>query len=151
MPVGFEEKPGYTHRNATEADMQTTGLCRYLSEDGTALMSDPQDIWRMPTTDEIVRSLVRRGENAGCTLRGFQQRIGDRGTLQADCAVQPNKDAPLWDPDASPIYYYSGQEYNEVSAWYVPYTGGGPYGGAISHQTKSAGNPRHGFRCVRQP
>jgi hypothetical protein len=146
-PVGFEEKPGYVHRNATEADMQNTGLCRYLCEDGTALMSEPQDIWRMPTTDEIVRSLVRRGESAGCTLRGAQ----DGGIPQADCAVQPNKDTPLWDPDASPIYYYSGQEYNKDSAWYVPYTGGGLYGGAISHQIKSAGNSRHGFRCVRQP
>ncbi len=142
-PHGYGDKPGYEGRNATQSDMQLTGLCRYLNESGTALMSEPQDIWRMPTTDEIVRSLVRGGENAGCSWDGQSP--------QAECTVQPNKDAPLWDPDASTIYYYSGDEYDQLSAWYVPYTGGGLYGGAIALQSKSGGNPRHGFRCVREP
>ena len=69
-PVGFEDKPGYEGRHATQEDMETTGLCRYLSEDGTVLMAEPQDIWRMPSSDEIVRSLVQGGENAGCAWDG---------------------------------------------------------------------------------
>jgi hypothetical protein len=142
-PVGFGEKSGSRGYNATEADMQITGLCRYLSEDGSTLMDEPQDFWRMPTTDEIVRSLVRSGENAGC--------IWDGRSGNAECQVQPNKDSPLWDPNASSIYYYSGDEYNENYAWYVPYTGGGLYGGAIGAQPKDGGNSRHGFRCVRAP
>jgi len=142
-PVGYGEKPGFQNRNATETDMRTTGLCRYLSKDGLSLMAEPQNIWRMPTTDEIVRSLVRGGENAGCTWDGHSDK--------ADCSRQPNKDTPLWDPDASPIYYYSGEEYDDHSAWYVPYTGGGLYGGMIGAQSKNGGNARHGFRCVREP
>ena len=140
-PVGFGNKPGYEDGDATAADMQTTGLCRYLSEDGTTLMAEPQDIWRMATTDEIVRSLVRGGENAGCTWDGEAE--------SADCEREPNKDTPLWAPDESPIYYWSADEYDEEEAWYVPYTGGGRYGGRISYQPKNWGNPRHGYRCVR--
>jgi hypothetical protein len=141
-PAGVGHKPDQD-RHATVKDMQTTGLCRYLSQDGTTLMAKPQDIWRMPTTDEIVRSLVRGGQNAGCTWDG------ESGT--ADCIRQPNKDTPLWAPDQEPIYYWSADQYDQQSAWYVPFTGGGRYGGAISHQPKNWGNPRHGYRCVREP
>jgi hypothetical protein len=142
-PVGFGEKIKTQGRNATEADMQATGLCRYLSGDGSTLMAESQNIWRMPTTDEIVRSLVRSGEIAGC--------VWDGQSGSAECQVQPNKDAPLWNPDASTIYYYSGEEYAQDSAWVVPYTGGGLYGGVIGAQSKNGGNSRHGFRCVREP
>jgi hypothetical protein len=142
-PVGFDDKPGYEDRSATSEDMEATGLCRYLSEDGSSLMTEPQDIWRMPTADEIVRSLVRGGENAGCTWDGE--------SWEADCDRQPNKDTPLWASDEQPIYYWAADEYDEEMAWYVPFTGGGKYGGAISYQPKDWGNPRHGYRCVREP
>jgi hypothetical protein len=104
-PVGFGDKPGYENRYATAEDMETTGLCRYLSQDGTTLMAEPQDIWRMPTTDEIVRSLVRGGENAGC--------VWDGDSDSATCERQPNKDTLLWAPDEEPIYYWSADEYDE--------------------------------------
>jgi len=142
-PVGFEDKPGYENRHAIKEDLETTGLCRYLSRDGTTLMNEPQDIWRMPTTDEIVRSLVRGGKNAECTWDGE--------TGNAECIRQPNKDTPLWAPDEEPIYYWTADEFDEESAWYVPFTGGGRYGGVISYQPKDWGNPRHGYRCVREP
>jgi hypothetical protein len=129
--------------HATEGDMQATGLCRYLSADGRTLMPEPQDVWRMPTTDEVVRSLVRRGESAGCAWDGASTR--------AECERQPNKDTPLWAPDEAPIYYWTGDEHDEDEAWYVPYTGGGLYGGMVDHQPKSWGNARHGFRCVKAP
>ena len=144
-PVGIhsERKLASEEAHATGVDMETTGLCRYLSQDGTTLMSEPQDIWRLPTADEVVCSLVRRGENAACTWDGE--------SLTADCREQPNKDSPLWAADESPIYYWTADEYDETSAWYVPYTGGLKYGGLITHQPKSWGNSRHGFRCVREP
>jgi hypothetical protein len=127
--------------HANQADMQANGLCRHLSADGTTLVDQPQGIWRMPTADETVRSLVRGGASAGCTWDG-------RST-SANCQGQPNKDAPLWAPDEAPIYYWAADEYGAEEAWYVPYTGGGLYGGMIDHQPKNWGNARHGFRCVR--
>ncbi|MFC2001584.1 hypothetical protein ACFLUZ_03650 [Chloroflexota bacterium] len=137
-PVGFGEKPGYEDRNATTEDMNTTGLCVYLSEDGLSIMNEPQYIWRMPTVDEIIRSLVRHGENAGCTWDGKSK--------QANCQILPDKDTPLWTPDWSPIYYWAADEYDEHRAYYVSYNGKG-----INHQPKSWGNQRHGYRFVREP
>jgi len=142
-PVGFGARPGDGGRHATAHDMATTGLCRYLSADGLTLVTEPQDVWRLPTADEIVRSLVRHGENAGCTWDG---RSG-----QAECGVPPDKETPLWDPDMFPPYYWSADEYDAESAWYVPYTGGSVWSGAIGSQPKSWGNVRHGYRCVREP
>jgi hypothetical protein len=118
--------------------MNTTGLCVYLSEDGLTIMNEPQYIWRMPTVDEIVRSLVRHGENAGCTWDGNSGR--------ANCQVLPDKETPLWAPDWAPIYYWAADEYNEREAYYVSYNGKG-----INHQPKSWGNQRHGYRFVRDP
>jgi hypothetical protein len=143
VPVGLEDKPGYEDRDATADDMEITGLCRYLGEDGLTLMTEPRNIWRMPTADEIVRSLVRDGEHADCTWDGESQ--------SAICKVTPDKETPLWIPGQLPIYYWAADEYGEHEAWYIPYTGGHPMGGPISHQPKSWGNPRHGYRCVREP
>ncbi len=47
-PAGFGTKPGYEDRDATIEDMNATGLCVYLSEDGLTVMDEPQYIWRMP-------------------------------------------------------------------------------------------------------
>jgi len=134
-PVGFGKKPGYTNRNATAADMDSTCLCRYLSADGLTLMDTPQNIWRMPTVDEIVRSLVHHGENAGCEWDGTSER--------ANCDQRPDKETPLWAPNWSPIYYWAADEYDSSEAYYVSFNG------RISQQPKTWGNPRHGFRCVR--
>ncbi len=144
-PVGILHVPKWEDqgRHAAQADMAATGLCRYLSADGTTLMAEPQDIWRMPAAEEVVRSLVRGGKSAGCTWDGT--------STQAKCVEQPNKDTPLWAPDEAPIYYWTADEYDQESAWYVPYTGGLRYGGAIDRQPKDWGNSRHGFRCVREP
>jgi hypothetical protein len=116
--------------------MATTSICQYLSEDGLTLMTEPQGVWRMPTTEEVVRSLVLRGENAGCSWNG--------DTGWAECPVQPDKETPLWAPDQAPIYLWTADEAaREGYAYYVSYNG------AVGSQPKSWGNPRHGYRCVR--
>ncbi len=135
-PVGLGEKPGLQDVHATAQEMATTGLCRYLRADGLSLSDEPQNIWRMPTTDEIVRSLTRHGENAGCVWDGRSER--------ADCRVTPDKETPLWAPDLYPIYYWSADEFSLDEAYYVNYQG------RIGHQRKDWGNPRHGYRCVRE-
>lgn len=137
-PLGLGSKPAEEGRDASARDMQLTGLCRYLSEDGSELMEEPQGFWRMPGTDEIVRSLVRDGSHAGCAWDGVSQ--------SARCAVTPDKETPLWVPGWSPIYYWSADEYDEREAYYVSYNGS-----IISYQPKSWGNPRHGYRCVGEP
>ncbi len=126
--------------DASTAEMEATGLCRYLSADGLALLDVPQDIWRMPTVDEIVRSLVRDGQNAGCTW--------DRGSDFAKCAVMPDKEMPLWDPQQLAIYYWASwwPDSGTPEAYYVNYSGS-----AVATQPKGWANPRHGFRCVKEP
>ena len=122
---------------ATEADMGATGLCAYLTEDGTALSETPLYIWRMPTVDELARSLSLHNENAGCTWSGE--------TGEMDCMLRPDKETPLWAPDQQPVYLWSADAYDEDDAYYVSYTG------FVSHQPKTWGNPRHGYRCVKEP
>jgi hypothetical protein len=139
----MDDKPGYgwqddgTWVSATAEDMQTYNVCRYLNEDGTKLLDEPQDNWRMPTTDELVRSLGRHGENAGCTWNG---KIG-----RATCDVHPDKESPLWASDKAPIYYWSIDEYDERNGYFVSYNA------YVNRTYKNSGNPRHSYRCVREP
>ena len=142
-PVGLADKVGYGRQEdgwvfAAENDMEATCLCRYLSEDGTVLMDEPQDAWRMPTTDELVRSLVRDGANAGAIWTGAVGRFvpSDR---------PPDKESPLWAPDQSVIYYWSAESYDEDEALFVSYNG------MVNVTRKTSGNPRHGYRCVKEP
>ena len=135
-PLGLDPDK-FTTTHADELDMQTTGVCAYLSEDGTSLEDHPVNIWRMPTTDELARSLSRHDQNAGCTWDGE--------TGEMDCAIRPDKETPLWAPDQQPVYLWSADEYDADDAYYVSYTG------FVSKQPKDWGNPRHGYRCVRAP
>ncbi len=145
-PVGLVEKSGYGRQSdeyqtpvyATAGDMAQTNLCLYLSADGLTLLDEPQQIWRMPTTDELIRSLVRHGENAGC-------RWQDEFARQVDCEVTPDKESPLWVVDQSVIYYLSSDSYNEERGYFVAYNG------SVNATNKLGGNPRHGYRCVREP
>jgi hypothetical protein len=142
-PVGMNDKPGYGHTEAGtifagQDEMALYNLCLYLNAAGDQLMDTPQDIWRMPTTEELVLSLVRHGENAGC---GWPVEIGQR----AECVTRPDKESPLWATDMAPIYYWSADSYNEEDGYFVAYNG------TVNTAYKLGGNPRHGYRCVRVP
>ncbi len=145
-PVGLEDKPGYGRQGegyetivfATEEDMGRTSLCHYLSADGTTLLDEPQDIWRMPTTDEVVRSLVRHGASAGCAWQGELRQ-------QVACEVQPDKESPLWATDQPAIYYWTADAHSEDRGMFVAYNG------MVNATYKLGGNPRHSYRCVREP
>jgi len=136
-PAGMKTGDDLPVGHATQRDMDQTGLCRYLDASGERLMPTPQNIWRMPTTDEVVRSLVHRGQNAGCIWDGLSNK--------AQCSLTPDKETPLWAPDQPPIYMWSGEEASAEKAYYVSYNGW------VRTQPKSWGNPRHGYRCVREP
>lgn len=144
-PAGLEDKPGYGREEAsaaivfaTDEDMARTNLCRYLSADGKTLLDEPQDIWRMPTTDEVVRSLGRHGTNAGCTWQGEIRQ-------QVKCDVLPDKESPLWATDRPVIYYWTVDSYSQDRAYFVAYNG------TVNATYKLGGNPRHGYRCVKEP
>ncbi|MGD8821499.1 MAG: hypothetical protein PVG63_00215 [Anaerolineales bacterium] len=142
-PIGLDEKPGYGHTQdgtvfAGQEEMDRYNLCRYLNEEGDALLDTPQDIWHMPTTEELVRSLARHGQNAGCE---WPVEVGHR----ADCDIQPDKESPLWAADMAPIYYWSADSFNQEDAYFVAYNG------TVNTAYKLGGNPRHGYRCVREP
>ncbi len=122
--------------HATEKDMLNNGLCAFLDESGKHLMPEAQYIWRMPTVDEMARSLSLHNQNAGCAWDG------DVGRL--NCEIYPDKETPLWAPDQPPVYYWAANAFNEVDAYYLSYSA------YISHQPKNWGNPRHGYRCVKE-
>jgi hypothetical protein len=135
-PAGLKTARETGGRHATAEDMARTGLCGYLDAEGTALMPEPPHVWRMPTADEFVRSLTRSGRAAGCSWNGQRGRM--------TCARQPDKETPLWNPDDPPIYMWTSEQ-SATDAWFVNYQA------FVSHQPKGFGNPRHGYRCVREP
>jgi hypothetical protein len=140
-PVGLGDKPGLAPQRrtgdafATAEQMRATNLCRYLSEDGSRLLDQPQGVWRMPTTGEVVRSLGRHGRNAGCTWNG------KLGFMQ--CERRPDKESPLWAGDVPVIYYWTADSHSDRIGVFVAYNG------AVNATYKPGGNPRHGYRCVK--
>ena len=90
--------------------------CRYLSEDGMMLMDTPQDIWRLPTVEEAVRSMMRHNENAG--------GVWDADTEKATYEKKPDKETPLWDPHSQIIYYWVAGGAGEERAYIIVYDGG---------------------------
>jgi hypothetical protein len=145
-PVGMGEKSGYgkegevgkTRVFAGDLEMNQTNLCLYLDIDGTLLLDEPQNIWRMPTTDEVIRSLSRHGENAGCQWSG---QVPER----AACDILPDKESPLWATDVPVIYYWTAESFNDREGYFVAYNG------SVNTTIKLGGNPRHGYRCVKEP
>lgn len=142
-PVGLGEKPGYgrrvdSTRYATAADMIEHNLCLFLESDGLTLAAAPVHIWRMPTTAEVVGALVHHGDSASCLWQGEFGR-------EVTCSTTPDKESPLWATDVSVIYYWTADSYNDPRGYYVSFNG------FVNAENKLGGNPRHGYRCVREP
>jgi len=112
------------------------GLCGHLSEDGLSLAATPIRAWRLPTVDEVLRSLTRGGTNAGCTS-------WDARSHHATCARPPDKETPLWAPDQPPIYYLTSTTAGEHHVLTVNYTAG------ITPHRRLATGRGVGYRCVK--
>ena len=128
--------PGWTREGLVSWD-EAARRVRYLTADGTALAETPQDIWRLPSREEVVRSLTRGGRNAGGTW--------DSETDRASYERRPDKESPLWDQYAPLIYLWTAEEQNQELAWIVVYHGG------VYSKPKDVGSPSFGFRAVRDP
>ena len=144
-PVGFDDKEGWGKNDetgetvfATQVMMDEMNVCLFLNEEGTEVMADVQGIWRMPTVDELVGSLGRHGENAGCVW------AGEMG-VQVACDVRPDKESPLWATDVPVIYYWAAEESSTLEGYFVAFNG------TVNDAYKLGGNPRHGYRCVKEP
>lgn len=111
--------------------------CAHLGEDGFAVSSHPEHIWRLPTVEEAVRSMARHGENS--------HGVWDAQAAAATYQTTPDKESPLWDPHSQVIYWWTATEIDAEHAYIVVYDG------KVWARTKELGPAYLGFRCVREP
>jgi hypothetical protein len=109
--------------------------CRHLSADGARLCDQPQNVWRLPTADEAVRSMARHGRNCGGAW--------DAASGRAAYRVTPDKESPLWDTRSPVIYWWLATEADEQSAYIIVYDG------KAWPRRKSARWGYLGFRAVK--
>lgn len=108
--------------------------CAKLDKSGVVLQDTQVHIWRLPTKDEIIRSLTRDNKN----VLGM---INEEG--RAEYQTQPDKETPLWDPYSPIIYYWTSDLKNEQSAYLVAYNG------YMLNRQKNSGADYQGYRCVK--
>ncbi len=106
--------------------------CARLDEEGTRLQ-EAKNIWRLPTKEEIVRSMTRKDKNS----KGY---IDDEGTAMYE--VKPDKETPLWNPHSQVIYYWTNESKGD-RAYLVAYNG------YILSRIKNSGPEYQGYRCVK--
>ena len=112
-------------------------VCKYLSEDGLTMMEEEQNIWRLPTVDEMVRSMMLHGKNAG--------GLWDSSTQKASYDVTPDKESPLWDVHSKVIYYWSSDvSINDHNRAYIIV-----YHGGVFDRLKTEGQDYLSFRAVK--
>jgi hypothetical protein len=128
--------PGWT-RDGNVTWEEARKRARHLTEDGSSLADEPQDVWRLPTRQELVCSLTRRNQNAG--------GIWNQELQRANYQRKPDKESPLWDPLAPLIYLWTSEEASNDQAWIVVYHGG------VYAKNKHLGASSLGFRAVREP
>lgn len=109
--------------------------CQYLSEDGLTLTLESQDIWRLPTVDEAVRSMALHGQNSG--------GIWNAETAEATYETTPDKESPLWFVYSQVIYWWTATEVDEEWAYMIVYDG------KVWTRQKDFSPDYLGFRCVR--
>jgi len=110
-------------------------VCRYLTADGTSIASTPQDIWRLPTVEEAVRSMSRHGANC--------QGVWNASSGEASFATEPDKESPLWNPYSPIIYWWTSSEPSASRAYSVDFNG------QVYSRNKDSNLGSQGFRAVK--
>ncbi len=128
--------PGWLDKGTTWDEAQR--ICKYLSEDGTEIMEEEQNIWRLPTVDETVRSMMLHGQNAG--------GVWDPSERKAVYERTPDKESPLWDVHSKVIYYWTSDTstQDERKAYIIVYHGG------VYEKKKIDGQSYLSFRAVKK-
>jgi len=105
--------PGWPNHSVDWEKARQT--CLHLSEDGKTLMKTPQNIWRLPTVEEAVRSMARHGRNSGGEWDAKKERAKYR--------IKPDKESPLWDTTSQIIYWWTSTEKDENTVYVIIYNG----------------------------
>lgn len=129
---GFPTRGGKTWEEAASQ-------CRHLSaEDGVTLTDAPQNVWRLPTVEEAVRSASRHNKNSG--------GIWNDETKTASYDLAPDKESPLWNVNSMVIYRWTATEADDQRAFMIVYSG------KVSARDKRSAPPAYfAFRCVKEP
>jgi hypothetical protein len=109
--------------------------CRWLGQDGQTLATGPQDIWRLPTVDEAVRSMALHGENS----RG----VWNQTTARTEYERRPDKEFPLWDQYSPVIYWWTATQVDAEKAYIIVYDG------RVWERIKGLDMGSLAFRCVK--
>jgi hypothetical protein len=132
--VWAPEGPGWP-REGIEWD-EAVRRCRYLTEDGLSLSVEPQDIWRLPSADEAVRSMHRHGKHCGGQWDGK--------SAFPKYAVKPDKETPLWNVHSNVIYWWTGTEIDKDHAYMICYNG------QVRSRKKTWAPSYFAFRAVKE-
>jgi len=112
-------------------------ICRHLTADGKSVAGTPQDVWRLPTMEEVVRSMTRHGTNCG--------GIWDRINARASYSTKPDKESPLWNPYSPIIYWWTSSAHDRGRAYCIDFNGN------VYDRDKQSTMGSQGFRAVRNP
>jgi hypothetical protein len=126
--------PGWPSRSAGWEEAKK--ICRYLSGDGKSIASTPQDIWRLPTVEEAVRSMTRHGRNCS--------GVWNPKTERAEYKIKPDKESPLWDTTSQIIYWWTSTEKDENKVYSIVYNG------SVWNIDKDWRIGSRGFRAVKE-
>jgi hypothetical protein len=130
--------PGWPEQgNQTLEDAEK--IVSRLTDDGLSVADSPQNIWRLPTIDEVVRSLTRNGQNAGGEW--------DPESGQARYRVVPDKESPLWRVGSPVVYWWTSSRIPERPDGHVIYIIS--YRGAVSKHYTFLSSADIGFRAVK--
>ena len=125
--------PGWPRQGENWYEAQR--ICQHLREDGLSLAAAPQHIWRLPSADEVVRSMARHGQNSG--------GVWDEQSGTAVYATPPDKESPLWNLHSQVIYWWTATEIDQDRAYIIVYDG------KAWPRSKQFGPAYLGFRCVK--
>jgi hypothetical protein len=111
--VWAPEGPGWSDHYASWTT--ASERCAHLSADGRELMPSVVGVWRLPTIDEAVRSMVRHGRNAG--------GVWNAATQQATYRTWPEKESPLWKRYSQVIYWWTATADGPDQRFRIAYNG----------------------------
>lgn len=110
--------------------------CAHLTEDGKSISDTAVNLWRLPTVEEVARSLTRNGENAG--------GIWNRNRMKATYRIKPDKEPPLWRVNSPIIYWWTSTEVSDSTVCRIVYNG------SVQQVGKRLKMGSLGFRAVKQ-